>query len=368
MKFHIIGLPHTEVTDQYGQCAFTQNTLNFCKMMSDKDITLYAPGTTQAPVKEFVQLYSKEEQDKLFENEQWYKEGRVYEVEWNANKHYWSHFNKRTLEELKKRVRPHDLILIMGGLTQTFLVDAFPDNLIVEYCVCYEGAFSQFKVFESYAEMHYWYGLHKAGDGAFYDAVIPAYFDPSDFELSKEKGDYFLFLSRMTSRKGYEIAIEMTRRIGKKLIIAGAGGDRPQAGHVEYVGYADKATRAKLLANASALLCPTIYIEPFGKVTVEALMSGTPVITTDWGAFPEIVQHGVNGYRCRTLEQFIWAAQNVDKLSTPEEIRKNAIQNYSLERVKLMYEEYFDMLMKLWDRGWYSDNKERQQLDWLKKV
>lgn len=367
MKFHIIGLPHTEVTDKYGQCAFTQNTLNFCKMMKGEDITLYAPGETQAPVTEFVSVYSKAQQDEWFKDEEWYRENRVYEVSWDHKKPYWEYFNARVIEELKKRVKPHDFILIMGGLAQKSIADTFPNNLTVEYCVCYEGAFSQFKVFESYAEMHYWYGRHFKGDGEFYDAVIPAYFDPEDFHTGP-KGDYFLFLSRMTGRKGYEIAIEMTRQLGKKLIIAGAGGDRPKADHVEYIGYADKQKRAELLSGAIALLCPTIYIEPFGKVTVEALMSGTPVITTDWGAFPEIVKHGFNGWRCRTLEQFVWAGQNVDKLSTPHKIREKAMANYSLDRVRLMYQEYFSMLMTLWDKGWYSDNKERQQLDWLKKV
>ena len=95
-------------------------------------------------------------------------------------------------------------------------------------------------------------------------------------------------------------------------------------------------------------------------------MCGTPVLTTDWGAFAETVQHGVTGYRCRTLEQWTWAAKAATQLD-PEKIRRYAVNNYGIERVAKMYQEWFEMLLGLWGTGWPEPNPDRVQLDWLVK-
>ena len=126
------------------------------------------------------------------------------------------------------------------------------------------------------------------------------------------------------------------------------------------VGFADLEKRKKLIAGAKAVFVPTIYIEPFGYIIIEAAMSGTPVITTDWGAFPEIVQHGKTGFRCRSLAQFILAAQNID-LIKPADCREWAME-FTLEKAAPLYDEYFKRMQNLFGKGWYSKlalNKEK---------
>ena len=110
---------------------------------------------------------------------------------------------------------------------------------------------------------------------------------------------------------------------------------------------------------------PTMFMEPFGGVAVEAQLCGTPVITTDHAAFSETVKHNFSGYRCHTLEQFCWAAEHVDRLASPAEIRDRALRKYSIETVKYMYQEWFEMLLGLWGEGWPSPNPRRTNLDWL---
>ena len=76
------------------------------------------------------------------------------------------------------------------------------------------------------------------------------------------------------------------------------------------------------------------------------------------------VEHGKTGFRCRTLDHFLFAARNVSKLD-PEYIRQRTIANYSIDRVRFMYQEYFSMLADLWKAGWYEEHPERTELDWL---
>jgi len=135
---------------------------------------------------------------------------------------------------------------------------------------------------------------------------------------------------------------------------------------VRYVGTVGAEERNELMGNAKALFVPTYYIEPFGGVAVEAQLCGTPVITTDWGVFSENMVHGVTGYRCRTYDDFLWAAQNAPSLD-PYACREFAETNYSIKRVSKMYEKYFQNLMDLsHDDGWYR-RRERTELDWLNK-
>ena len=123
--------------------------------------------------------------------------------------------------------------------------------------------------------------------------------------------------------------------------------------HIEYMPAVGALERGMLMKKAKAVLMPTLYLEPFGGVNVEAQFCGTPVITSDWGAFPETVLHGVTGFRCRSFDEFCTAVSMVDKIK-PENCRRWAEDNYSMKRVGKMYEAYFKRLDGLYGDGWYG--------------
>jgi glycosyltransferase involved in cell wall biosynthesis len=170
-------------------------------------------------------------------------------------------------------------------------------------------------------------------------------------------------------RKGIRVAVEVARATGRKLVLAGQLDPAESAvlddPCVEYVGLAHPEMRARLMAEAHCLIQPTIFMEPFGGNVVEAALCGTPAITTDYAAFAETVVHGRTGYRCQTLEQFVWAVENADKLDR-KYARDRAVANYSLEKIGGMYDEYFAMQSDLWHDGW-STARTRDSLKWLDK-
>jgi len=79
------------------------------------------------------------------------------------------------------------------------------------------------------------------------------------------------------------------------------------------------------------------------------------------------VLHGHAGYRRHTMEQFVWAAQNVDRLD-PATSRKWIVDNFSTDRIALMLKEYYQSLLNLDRKGWYEENPLCHQLDWLRLV
>ena len=104
------------------------------------------------------------------------------------------------------------------------------------------------------------------------------------------------------------------------------------------------------------------------------MLLGVPVITSDWEVFPETNLHGITGYRCRTMEQFAWAARNIDRIDG-HVAAKWARDNFAMERVVLQYEEFFDQCLRVRDMngpvdgptGFYGLNPERTELDSLRR-
>lgn len=346
MRIHIPALPHTETTDKYVWCAYTAKIKKFCTMMTNQghEVFLYSAPNNEAEVFEHIVVVSHADQKHWFGNYDWNCD--VFNG-FQPNAEWWRIMNGRIIQHIRQRAQPGDLLGIIAGLCQKQIADSFPEMLPVEWGIGYSGVFADFRVFESYSWAHH---LANPDDIRFYDTVIPNFFDPHEFSPKTNSGDYLLFLGRHIERKGLAVVREITKRTGLSVKTAGQGSERVEG--AEYLGVVTGKEKAELIAGARALLAPTTYLEPFGGVVVEAHLSGTPTITTDWGAFTETVQNGVNGYRCRTLQEFMDAIDNVESLSRFDII--NRAQQYTLDEIGPRFTKYFEQVKTVREDGWYS--------------
>jgi glycosyltransferase involved in cell wall biosynthesis len=374
MKFFIFGLPHTKtlnpVDSPFTTCAFTSKVWYLCRMMYEKGHEVIHLGTEGSnPIcTKHISVTTHEEWFQLYGNK---PNTEFYKI--NVDKEYapymakFSQNSRKAIEENCKEPFEAFVCITWGGGTAQDVAIEDLNQIVVESGIGYPHSIQNFRVYESYAWMHRCLKKDNTEQGQWYQCVIPNAFDPELFFLSSKK-DYVLYLGRIYDGKGVDIACDITNKLNIKLKLAGQGDPTKYLKYpnVEYVGPVGANDRAKLLSEAICLMCPTKYIEPFGGVAVEAMMSGTPVISTDWGAFPETVLHGITGYRCRTLNEFYCALKNIKNID-PNTCRKWAFQNYSLNKIADMYEVYFNSLLDLKTEIGWRTIKPNVNLDCLRK-
>lgn len=195
------------------------------------------------------------------------------------------------------------------------------------------------------------------------DDVIPVPIDEEDFDYTEDNDGYYFFMGRMNYDKGLDLAIRLAKEMGRKLIVAGQGEPEKILGyklppHVEFLGGSiGLEKRRECYSRALLVIMPTLYSEPFGMIVPEAGASGKPILTTDWGAFRETVQNGVNGYRSRSFPEFVDNAKKIEEgLIESQNCRDWAMQ-YSLKNAAIKYDKYFKRVSHFLNSGnEFNDN------------
>jgi glycosyltransferase involved in cell wall biosynthesis len=184
----------------------------------------------------------------------------------------------------------------------------------------------------------------------------PNAIDLDAYPLHTGRGDYLVFLGRMSEDKGCHRAIEVARRAELPLKIAGKMREprekeyfesmvRPALGWgTEYLGEVSHEEKVSLLQNARATLFPIAWEEPFGLVMIESMACGTPVIATRFGAVPEVIEHGRSGLVVDDYLDMVEAIEAADRLD-PGELRRYVEEHFSPKRMVQDYVAAYEAIL-----------------------
>jgi glycosyltransferase involved in cell wall biosynthesis len=184
-------------------------------------------------------------------------------------------------------------------------------------------------------------------------ANCPNALDFSLYPCKPHRGEYLLFLGRMSADKGAHRAIAVARETGLPLKLAGKKQDPKEVEYfaeyvephlvdgIEYLGEVTHGQKVELLQDARATLFPIDWEEPFGLVMVESMACGTPVIATRRGAVPEVIEHGRSGLIVDHYREMAAALEEADTID-PLECRRYAEELFAPERMVDDYVEAYE--------------------------
>lgn len=185
-----------------------------------------------------------------------------------------------------------------------------------------------------------------------YLATVYNGLDTRDFAFTETPDDYLLYFGRIHHHKGTAEAIEIAKKTGRKLLIAGIIQDEsyyrekvePELNdQIVYVGHAGPEKRKELLGKAAALLHPINFDEPFGMSVAEAMLCGTPVIAFNRGSMPELIRHEETGFLVSNVAEAVDAVNNLSGINRVDCYYWAASQ-FSCEK---MAGDYFELYKKI---------------------
>ena len=189
-------------------------------------------------------------------------------------------------------------------------------------------------------------------------ANCPNALDLAAYPVQPHRGDYLVFIGRMSPDKGAHRAIQVAKDAGLPLKMAGKMNEPPEKEYfetqvrpalgwgIEYLGEVTHAEKVELLQNARATLFPIEWEEPFGLVMIESMACGTPVIATRWGAVPEVIEHGISGIIVEDSSEMAAALEEADRLD-PLECRRYVEERFSAARMVADYLGAYERVLEL---------------------
>jgi glycosyltransferase involved in cell wall biosynthesis len=183
--------------------------------------------------------------------------------------------------------------------------------------------------------------------------------DTSTYKFYSQPQDppYLAFLGRISPEKGTHLAIEIAKRSGWRLKMAGKVDvvdvkyfeqeikPHIDGKQIEYLGEANHQQKNELMGGAVATLFPITWREPFGLVMIESMVSGTPVIAMELGSTREVIAHGKTGFLCHSVDECIAAIAKAAQLNR-QDCREHVENNFSVQRMTDGYEAVYRQILE----------------------
>ncbi len=354
----MLGLPHTRTTSEFSHCAFTGKVRRWAQMMQPLGYECIHYGTAEPDSPgwaEHVEVIPRSMQEALLGYDPAESGAQFVGRDANIGHPVFRAFNASLERLLAKNVETGDVICAPFGHGHEAAFAPLR-HLTVETGIGYPECCCAYRIYESQA----WFSWHVGKENRQpWDSewIVPNYFDPEEWPLRENPagvGEFILFMGRIDAIKGLNEIRELAKaRPEENFLIAGQGD--PQAWtkdtpNLAYHGPVHGKERARLMHRAKFLLMPSRFLEPFGGVAVEAMMTGTPVLTTNFGAFVETTP---KRYRCNTMSDYLHAMNGIEHIPA-EALRAGMLHKYSLEACAPLYDAIFKKLPAMREKGWYS--------------
>ncbi len=212
-------------------------------------------------------------------------------------------------------------------------------------------------VYKKYNSNSHYVSISDSDRSAELDYIATVYngIDTKDFTFNDKPKDYLLFFGRIHPHKGTYESIQIAKKTNKKLIISGLIQDEAYFNEkvkpyindedIVYVGNSGPVERDKLLGEATALLHPISFDEPFGLSVAEAMLCGTPVVAFSRGSMPELIEDKKTGHLVNSIDEAVDAINTITSINR-KHCRQWAMSNFSLEKMADGYYNVYKEILK----------------------
>ena len=387
IRLHLLAIPHTITKDEFSHCAFTGKVQRFSPMMRSRGFEVFHYGVegSQSGADKDINIFTEKEWNDLRVASYRIKDPLLslnqINDRLNDRTHYigdlgnmtyplYVEFNRRLAELLKLEYRSvnTDIVCLPFGPAHEPAISG-NNYVCVESGIGYPNAYKNFRIYESYAKLHY--DMHKfSKPPQNYWFVCPNYYNINEWDLNlSPKLDTVGYFGRFAPDKGIDIVVECARKFPNlRFIICGQGTPTPYLTepNVFYKPPIHGTDRSAYLGSLTALLAPSNFLEPFCGVSAEAQICGTPVIGPDSGAIVENVENFKTGLRCHTLSDYRYGIQMaLDGRFDRTYIRTRAVRLFDMYNIAKTYEHAFKSILDIYNgtNGWYSPNTHIQCMD-----